>query len=104
MSEIECQFYAFKRSSMKKMVPQTAKEKRVARIVFWCFAPLMFAGFMRIFMLVFYFIYGSLLIWILGRQYQGIVTVAAVVTSVGFAVATVVYLYRQYVVHILGKP
>jgi hypothetical protein len=81
---------------------QTAKEKRIARVVFWCLAPFMFAAFMRIFMLVFYFIFGTLLVWAIGRQFQGLVGAAAVATSLGFAAATVIYLYRQYETHILG--
>lgn len=88
---------------MVKAMPQTDKDTRVAKFLFWCLAPLLFAAFMRLFVLVFYFIYGSALIWLFGEQYKGFVHGAALVTASGFAAATLVYLYRQFRFHILDE-
>jgi len=81
----------------------TDKDKRVAKFLFWCLAPLLFGAFMRLFVLVFYFIYGSALIWLIGEQYRGLVQGAALLTALGFAGATLVYLYRQFRIHILDE-
>ena len=75
----------------------------MAKFLFWCLAPFIFASFMRLFVLVFYFIYGQVLIWSFGARYSSMIRAAAIITASGFAMATLVYLYRQYRFHILEE-
>ncbi len=77
--------------------------KNAPKIVFWVVSPFIFIGFLRLFFLVFYFIYGWLLMLILGREYHTPILVLAGATSLTFTIYVVMYLYRQYVKHIIGK-
>ena len=88
---------------MKNFTLQGKKDKRIGKILFWCLAPFIFASFMRLFVLVFYFIYGQVLIWSFGARYSSTVRAAAIITASGFAMATLLYLYRQYRIHILEE-
>ena len=78
------------------------REKRIAKIVFWCVSPFVFAGLLRLFFLFFYFIYGMILLWIVGGRYHLIILALASATAVGFSVAVVLLLYRGFKAHILG--
>jgi hypothetical protein len=50
----------------------------------------------------FYFIYGMILLWIVGGRYHLIILALASATAVGFTVAVVLLLYRGFKAHILG--
>ena len=77
------------------------REKRIAKIIFWCFTPFFFIAFMRFFFMIFNFIYGTILRFILGEKYGDIITVIAIVTALFFTVAVCSMLWNQYKKHIL---
>ena len=82
----------------------TPREIRIAKIVFWCVSPIMFAGLVRLFFLVFYFIFGMLLLWIFGVKYNPVIFWLAVLAAVGFTAAALVILYRMFKIHVLEQP
>ena len=77
------------------------KEKRIAKIMFWCLTPLFFAVFMRLFFIIFKFIYGTFLIFILGQPSANIMTVTALLLSLFFTVAVCFFMWKQFKKHIL---
>ena len=79
------------------------REKHTAKIVFWCVSPFLFAGLFRLFFLFFYFVYGMLLLWMIGGKYNVPILAAATITSIVFTGATLVILYRQFKWHILDE-
>ena len=80
---------------------QNHKEKRIAKIMFWCFTPFFFAAFMRFFFLIFNYIYGTLIVILLGKKYAYIITAIAFVTSLFFTIAVCSFLWKEYKKHIL---
>jgi hypothetical protein len=80
---------------------QNNKEKRIAKIMFWCFTPFFFAAFMRFFFLIFNYLYGTLIVIILGKKYAHIITAIAVVPSLFFTIAVCSFLWKEYKKHIL---
>lgn len=86
---------------MKNEKPK--KEKLLATVLFWSLViPAAFAAFFRLFFLFFNFIYGFLIVKIIGQEYAGPVTVIAGITSLGFTIGVLVWLYRQFKKHILS--
>jgi hypothetical protein len=77
------------------------REKRIAKIVFWCFTPFFFIAFMRFFFMIFNFIYGTILRVIFGTKYGDIITAIAILTALFFTVAVCSMLWKQYKKHIL---
>jgi len=77
------------------------REKRAAKIIFWCFTPFFFIAFMRFFFMIFNFIYGTILRVIFGKKYGDIITVIAILTSLFFTVAVCSMLWKQYKKHVL---
>jgi len=77
------------------------RDKRIAKIIFWCFTPLFFAVFLRFFFMIFNFIYGTILRLVFGKQYGDIITVIALITALFFTVAVCLMLWKQYKKHIL---
>ncbi len=63
--------------------------------------PIYFAVFMRLFFILFNFIYGALLVYILGKHFSSIITGVAIVTSLIFSVAALSILWNEYKKHIL---
>jgi hypothetical protein len=86
---------------LKKSNSQIPKEKRIAKIVFWCFTPFFFAAFMRFFYMIFKYIYGTFLVFIFGKKYADIITVIAIITSLFFTLAVCSFLWKEYKKHIL---
>lgn len=79
-----------------------ARDKKIARIVFWCVSPFVFAGLLRLFFLFFYFVYGMLVLWIAGGRYHMVILILATATTVFFAAAVLWLLYRGFKTHVLG--
>lgn len=73
----------------------------MAKILFWCLLPLFFIVFMRLFFILFNFIYGTFLVYLLGKNFSDIITGVAIVTSLIFTVATLLVLWKEYKKHIL---
>jgi len=86
---------------LKKLNSQIPKEKRIAKIMFWCFTPFFFAAFMRFFYMIFKYIYGTFLVFIFGKKYADIITVIAIITSLFFTLAVCSFLWKEYKKHIL---
>ena len=77
------------------------REKRIAKIIFWCFTPFFFIAFMRFFFMIFNFIYGTVLRLIFGQRYGDVITIVALITALFFTVAVCSMLWKQYKKHIL---
>jgi hypothetical protein len=86
---------------LKKVKTQIHKEKRIAKIMFWCCTPFFFAAFMRFFYIIFKYIYGTFLVLILGQKYADIITAIALLTSLFFTLAVCSLLWKEYKKHIL---
>ncbi|MFP4533494.1 MAG: hypothetical protein ACLFNS_12505 [Desulfobacterales bacterium] len=79
------------------------REKRTAKIVFWCASPIMFAGIVRLFFLVFYFMFGMLFLAIFGVKYNLVILAMAIAASALSTIAALVILYRMFKKHILEE-
>jgi hypothetical protein len=65
---------AFRPIIYQKMNERTNIEKKAAKIFFWgLVVPVVFLVFIRIFFLLFNYIYGTVLIFIVGEKYTGMV-------------------------------
>ncbi len=78
-------------------------KKRTAKIVFWAVSPFIFAGFFRLFFLVFYFIFGLLTVWLVGAEFHSFVMVTALMASLGVTLYVLIYVYIQYVKKIINN-
>jgi len=79
------------------------KEAKTAKILFWCISPLLFFAFIRLFFLIFRYVFGTPIIQLIGVEYKSLIILIATLTSIGVTIAVIVYLYRQYKRHILGE-
>jgi hypothetical protein len=79
------------------------KETRLLKLLFWCLSPLIFVAFLRIFALVFHFICGTALRILLGAEYDTPVLILSWVAAIGFTIAVMVWLYGQFLRHIVGE-
>ena len=84
------------------MDKQPTREKLAAKILFWGIAvPAVFTFFLKIFFLFFNFIYGYVIVLIVGQDYAVAVTIIALITSVGFTIGVIVWVHNQFTKHIL---
>ena len=84
------------------MNKKSEREKLLATVLFWGVAvPAIFTLFLRIFFLFFNFVYGALIVAMLGQEYVKPVTVIALITSIGFTIGVIVWVHKQYKKHIL---
>jgi hypothetical protein len=75
--------------------------KKRLNILFWCISPFLFLAFLRLYWMLFQFVYGTLFIILLGKQFTGAISVTALITSVVFTFLTFKYIYKQYKKHIV---
>lgn len=66
-------------------------------------APAMFAVFMRLFFLLFRFIYAPVITLFIGSISDDVLLILSLLTSLLFTVGTIVWTYRQLKMHILEK-
>jgi hypothetical protein len=84
------------------MDKKPTREKLAAKILFWGIAvPAVFTFFLKIFFLFFNFIYGYAVVQIVGQDYAKVVTVIALITSIGFTIGVIVWVHMQFKKHIL---
>lgn len=88
-------------TTLKEVKNKIQREKRIAKIIFWCFTPFFFIAFFRFFFMILNFIYGTILRFIFGKKYGDIITVIAIFTALFFTVAVCSMLWKQYKKHIL---
>lgn len=82
----------------------TPRERRIAKIVFWCVSPIMFAGLVRLFFLLFYFGFGMLALWVFGAKHHPLIFWSAAGVSAGSTLVLLGILYRLFRIHILEQP
>ena len=80
---------------------EAKREERRLNILFWCFSPILFLAFLRLYWMLFQFVYGTLFILLFGKQFAEPIAIIALITSLLFAVFTLIYIYRQYKKHII---
>jgi hypothetical protein len=85
------------------MNEQSKREKLEAKILFWSLVvPTIFGVFFRIFFIFFNFVYGLLIVKIIGQDYAGLVAGIALITSLGFTIGVLIWVHEQYKKHILA--
>jgi hypothetical protein len=77
--------------------------KKRLKILFWCFSPILFLAFLRLYWMLFQFVYGTLVIILLGKQFESTIAIIALITSIVFTIFTFKYIYNQYKKHIVGS-
>jgi len=82
---------------------ETASEKRTLKILFWCFAPIIFPVFLRLFWILFQFVYGTILFLVLGKEYESAIAFFAFLTALVFSIAAFRYIYLQFKQHIINE-
>lgn len=89
--------------SYQEMNERTNIEKKAAKIYFWgLVVPVVFLVFIRIFFLLFNYIYGTILIFIVGEKYTGIVMFLSVLTALFFTIGVLCWVHKQYKKHVLA--
>ncbi|WP_372682683.1 hypothetical protein [Desulfosarcina sp.] len=80
------------------------REKTLLKALFWCLAaPMMALMFFRLFFVLFRFVYGTVLILLLGQQAAQTVLILSVATALIFTVGAIGYAYKQLKIHIIGQ-
>jgi hypothetical protein len=78
------------------------REKLAAKILFWGVAvPTIFTFFLRTFFIFFNFVYGYLIVQIVGKDYANPVAVIALIASLSFTIGVIAWIHKQYKKHIL---
>ena len=91
-----------KPSKICVLIPAYNAEKTIANVLFWVIVfPSAGAVFFRLFFVLFRFVYGQLVVVVLGPGASKPVTVFAVITAAGFTIGVLIWLYRQFKRHIL---
>ncbi|MEJ2656968.1 MAG: hypothetical protein P8012_07190 [Desulfobacterales bacterium] len=80
---------------------ETEQEKKRLKILFWCFSPVLFLVFLRLYWMLFQFVYGTLMLILFGKQFKGVITAIALISSILFSSFTFSYIYKQYKKHII---
>jgi hypothetical protein len=75
--------------------------KKRLNILFWCISPLIFLAFLRLYWMLFQFVYGTLFIVLFGKKIVGAIIVTALITSIVLTILTFKYIYKQYKKHIV---
>jgi hypothetical protein len=83
--------------------PMSPRERKTGKIVFWFVSPILFAGLVRLFFLLFYFVLGMLLLWLFGKEHTPLVFWAALGVSCGCTLLAVGTLYRFFKIYILEE-
>ncbi len=79
-------------------------EKRLLKVLFWCLAaPMMALMFFRLFFVLFRFVYGTVLILLLGEQAAHSILILSAATALIFTVGAIGYTYKQLKIHIIGQ-
>jgi thiamine transporter ThiT len=84
------------------MTTGPGREKRIAKIVFWCLAPVFFAGFLRFYAAIFHLVCGTVLVGLFGDKAIGAAVTVSLVLSIGCSGATCYLLWKYYRTYILG--
>jgi hypothetical protein len=85
------------------LTPEERKEKRLLILLFWCFSGIIFPVFLRLFWVLFAFIYGGIIVLIFGKAVENIVAILAILSSLVFSVGAFVWLYRQFKKHLVDS-
>ena len=88
---------------MKKLTNKLVSDKRSAKIMLWILTPLLLPIFVEFYWIIFGYIYGFIAVKIIGYKYTGAVLLIAFLTSILFAIATYILLYKQYKKHIIKE-
>ena len=83
--------------------PEVRAEKRSLMLMFWMVSVLIFPVFLRMFWVLFAYVYGGIIVLILGKKIESIVAILAVLSSLGFSIGAFVWLYRQYKKHLVDS-
>ena len=80
------------------------KEKRLIKVLFWCLAaPMMVLMFLRLFFVLFQFVYGTVLVLLLGEQVERAVLIISAISTLIFTLGAIRYVYRLFKIHILSE-
>jgi hypothetical protein len=79
------------------------REKKVAKIIFWCLMPFFFAGFVRFYLAIFNLVFGIAMAFIFGVESVRGIMIVSLVISIACSIATCFVLWKQYRKHILER-
>lgn len=85
----------------RRVVNQSLREKRAAKMIFWCLMPFFFGGFIRFYLAIFNLVIGVTLGIIFGDRKSTALFSISLVISIAFSSATCLLLWKQYKKHIL---
>jgi hypothetical protein len=85
------------------MKNRSDQDKKIAKLMFWVLTPVLLPTCIRFYWIIFNYLYGLVIIVIIGDKHAGMITTAALVTSLVFGVVTYSVLYQQYKKYIIGN-
>jgi len=86
------------------VIDSKKKEGRLLKVLFWCLAaPTMFSVFIRLFFILFRFIYAPIISFLLGSISNNLMFALSSITALVFTVGTIVWTYKQLKKHILNE-
>jgi len=94
-------FIAESTNLKREQVGMEQNEKNRLNILFWCISPFLFLAFLRLYWMLFQFVYGTFFIILFGKQFTVAISVTALITSIVFTILTFKYIYKQYKKHIV---
>jgi len=94
-------FIAESTNLKREQVGMEQNEKKRLNILFWCISPFLFLAFLRLYWMLFQFVYGTFFIILFGKQFTVAISVTALITSIVFTILTFKYIYKQYKKHIV---
>lgn len=79
------------------------KEGRIIKFFFWCMvAPIMFSVFIRLFFVLFRYIYTPVISLIIGQSIDNLLFILSAITALIFTIGTIGYTYKQLNKHIIN--
>lgn len=85
----------------RRVVNQSLREKRAAKIIFSCLMPFIFGGIVRFYFAILSLVFGTTFGVLFGGRHLNAIFLTTLVVSIAFSLATCLLLWKQYKKHIL---
>ncbi|MFO7560723.1 MAG: hypothetical protein R6X10_17985 [Desulfobacterales bacterium] len=90
-------------SKTMNVIDSKKKEGRLLKFLFWCLAaPIMFSVFIRLFFILFRFIYAPIISFVVGSISNNLMFALSSGTALIFTIGTIVWTYKQLKKHIIN--
>jgi len=78
------------------------KEGRIIKLFFWfMIAPFMFLVFIRLFFILFSFLYAPVVLFVMGSIANNLLFALSAITALVFTVGAIAWIYKQLKIHII---